>query len=333
MPSRTRNRRLFLQGSAALAGLSLLSGCRSLPMWASPRVPRIGFLHPGVADDPSVDAFRQGLQELGYTEGRTIAIDWRFADGHGDRYGPLAAELIGREPDVIATTGQTVVAVQQATTTIPIVLVMGGDPVSVGYVKSIAHPGGNTTGLSGIAPELAGKRVSLLKEAVPSLTSVATLWNPGDQTMVPEMGATRAAADRLGIRFQAVEARDESEISSAFQTMTEARVDGLVVVLSPLFAVSRQTMVQLAAMSRLPTISSDRGFAAAGGLMAYGPGVAELWHRAASHVAKILKGAKPADLPVEQPTTFDFAINLKTAQALGLTIPPSVLAQATEVIQ
>jgi putative ABC transport system substrate-binding protein len=337
MPSRTPSRRWFLQSGLALAGLSVLAGCQSLPLRASPRVPRIAVFHPGVADDPVIDAnrdaFRRGLQELGYTEGRNIAVDWRFAEGHADRNGPLVADLIRREPDVILTVGQTAGLVHQATTTIPIVLVMPGDPASVGLVKSIAHPGGNATGLSGIAPELAAKRLDLLKEAVPSLTSVATLWNPGDQTMLPEMGATSIAADRLGLRFQAVEVRDESEIPGAFQTVTERRIDGLVVVLSPLFNASRQTMVQLAAMSRLPTISADREFAAAGGLMAYGPRLVEMWHRAASYVDKLLKGAKPGDLPVEQPTTFECFINLKTAQTLGLTIPQEVLAQATEVIQ
>jgi putative ABC transport system substrate-binding protein len=337
MPSHTRSRRQFLQRSAALAGLSLLSGCQSLSLRASPRVPRIAVFHPGVADDPVIgvnrDAFRQGLQELGYTQDRNIAVDWHFAEGHADRNGPVVADLIRGEPDVILTVGQTAGLVHQATTTIPIVLVMPGDPASVGLVESIAHPGGNTTGLSGIAPELAAKRLDLLKEAVPSLTSVATLWNPGDQTMLPEMGATRMAADRLGLRFEEVEVRDESEMLGAFQSVTERRIDGLVVVLSPLFNASRQRMVQLAAVSRLPTISADREFAAAGGLMAYGPRLVEMWHRAASYVDKLLKGAKPGDLPVERPTTFDFFINLQTAQALGLTIPPSVLQQATEVIQ
>jgi len=337
MPSRTPSRRWFLQGGLALAGLSVLSGCQSLPPSASPRVPRIAVFQPGVADDPVIDrnrdAFRQGLQEVGYTEGRNIVVEWSFAEGHADRYGPLIAELIGREPDVILTTGLTAGVVHQATTTIPIVLVMPGDPTTVGLAQSIAHPGGNATGLSGIAPELAAKRLSLLKEAVPSLTSVATLWNPGDQTMLPEMDATSIAADRLGLHFQSVEVRNESELPSAFQTMTGAQVDGLLVTLSPLYNAARQTMVQLAAMSRLPTISADREFAAAGGLMAYGPSLVEMWRRAASYVDKLLKGAKPGDLPVEQPTTFDFFINLKTAQTLGLPIPQSVVQQATEVIQ
>jgi putative ABC transport system substrate-binding protein len=334
MSVRTVNRRQLLQGTLALAGLGLLSGCQSLPFQPPPaRVPRIGSLRPGAADDPLVEAFRQGLQELGYAEGRNITVEWRFAEGQADRFVPLATELAGLELDVIVSAGPTLPAVQQATTTIPIVFVTGGDPVSVGYVKSIAHPGGNATGLSGIAPQLAGKRLELLKEAFPRLTSVATLWNPREQSMAVEMGETRVAADRLGLQFLSVEARDDSEIPGAFRTATEGRVDGLVVVTSPLIAASRRQIVELAATSRLPAISGDRDFAAAGGLMAYGPSLPGMWRRAATYVDKILKGAKPADLPVEQPMTFDFIINLKTARALGLTISQSVLMQATELIQ
>src|SRR5947207_4658930 len=334
MSVRTVNRRQLLQGSLALAGLGLLPGCQSLPFQAQPaRVPRIGSIWPGTADSPLVEAFRQGLQELGYVEGRNISVEWRFAEGQADRFVPLAAELAGLPLDMIVTQGATIAAVQQATTTMPIVFVSGGDPVSVGYVKSIAHPGGNATGLSGIAPQLAGKRLELLKEAFPRLTNVATLWNPRDQGMAVEMGETRVAADRLGVRFQSVEARDEGEIPGAFRTATEARSDGLVVVFSALISAARQKIVELAATSRLPTIPGDRDFAAAGGLMGYGPSLPGMWRRAATYVDKIIKGAKPADLPVEQPMTFDFIINLKTAQALGLTIPQSVLMQATEVIQ
>ena len=328
------SRRQFLQGSLALLGLGLLSGCQSLPFQPpAARVPRIGFLWAGAADSPLIEAFRQGLQELGYAEGRNITVEWRYAQGQADRFTPLAAELAGLPLDVLVTQGATLPAVQQATTTIPTVFVTGGDPVSVGSVKSIAHPGGNATGLSGIAPQLSGKRLELLKGAFPRLTNVATLWNPRDQGMAVEMGETRVAADRLGVRFQSVEARDEGEIPGAFRTATEARSDGLVVVFSALISAARQKIVELAATNRLPTISGDRDFAAAGGLMAYGPSLAGMWRRAATYVDKILNGANPADLPVEQPSRFDFVINLKTARALGLTIPQEVLLQATEAIQ
>jgi putative ABC transport system substrate-binding protein len=326
-------RRQVLRSGLAFTGLALLYGCRSLP-FQPPRVPRIGFLYPGVADDPLVESFRQGLRELGYVEGQNILADWRFAEGRADRYLPLATELTGLKPDIIVAAGGPIVhALQQTTESIPIVLVIGGDPSTIGLVKSIAHPGGNTTGLSGIAPQLAGKRLELLKVAVPSLTSVATIWNPQDQSMFSEMGETKVAADQLAIRFQSVEVREEVELPAAFQTARERQADGLVAIFSPLFVASRQTMVELAAASRLPTISGDREFAAAGGLMAYGPSVPGMWRRAAAYVDRIIKGANPADLPVEQPTTFDFVVNLKTAQAIGLTVPPAVLQQATEVIQ
>jgi putative ABC transport system substrate-binding protein len=328
------SRRQCLRGSLAVAGVGLLSGCGPLPFQAQPaKVPRIGSIWAGTADSPLIEAFRQGLQELGYAEGRNISVEWRFAEGQADRFVPLAAELAGLPLDVIVTQGAILPAVQQATTTIPIVFVTGGDPVSVGSVKSIAHPGGNATGLSGIAPQLSGKRLELLKEAFPRLTNVAILWNPQDQGMALEMGETRVAADRLGVRFQSVEARDEGEIPGAFGTATEARADALVVVFSALISAARQKIVELAATSRLPAISGDRDFAAAGGLMAYGPSLPGMWRRAATYVDKILKGANPADLPVEQPTRFDFVVNLKTARALGLTIPQEVLMQATEVIQ
>src|ERR671932_809111 len=231
------SRRQFLQGSLALVGLGLLSGCQSLPFQPPPaRVPRIGFLWPGAADNPLIEAFRQGLQELGYAEGRNITVEWRYAQGQADRFVPLAAELAGLPLDVIVTQGPTLAAVQQATTTIPIVFATGGDPVSVGSVNSIAHPGGNATGLSGIAPQLAGKRLELLKEVVPRLTSVANLWNPREQSMASEMGETKVAADRLGIRFQSIEARDDSDIPGALRDAREARVDGLVGVSSPVFS-------------------------------------------------------------------------------------------------
>jgi ABC-type uncharacterized transport system substrate-binding protein len=320
-----------------LAELALLSGCGAptLPFRAPPaRVPRIGALWPGAASDANFEAFRQGLQDFGYTEGQNLIADWRFAEGQADRYTPLAAELAGLPLDVIVVSPATVNAARQATTTIPIVFGPLGDPVSTGIVRSLARPGGNVTGLSVIGPQLAGKRLELLKEAFPHLTSVAAIWNPqGISSMAAETDETKVAADHLGIRFQALQARNDAEIPVAFRAATDGRVDGLVIIFSPLFTTSRRQIVELTATTGLPTISGEREFSAAGGLMAYGPNVPDLWRHAASYVDKILKGAKPADLPVEQPTTFDFVINLKTARALGLAIPPSVMQQATEVIQ
>jgi len=325
-----------LQGSVAIAGLGVLSACgiAPFPSKQAVKIPRIGVLWPTTASDPFLEAFRQGLRDLGYTEGQNISFDWRFAEGQADRYAPLATELAELPLDVIVVSPGTVNAARKATATIPIVFGPLGDPVSTGIVQSLARPGGNVTGLSVIGPQLAGKRLELLKEAFPHLTSVAAIWNPqGVSSMARETDETKIAADGLGVRFQSLQARDDAEIPAAFQAARDGRADGLVVIFSPLFVTSRQQIVQLAETTRLPTISGEREFAAAGGLMAYGPNTAELWRHAASYVDKILKGARPADLPIEQPTSFDFVVNTSTAQQLGLTIPASVLSQATEIIQ
>jgi len=302
------------------------------------KIARIGYLSPNGAAAPHLpEAFRQGLRDLGYVEGRNLVIEYRDAEGKFERLPALAAELVALKVDVIVA-GPTpaALAAKQATRTIPIVFASGGDPVTDGLVTSLARPGGNVTGLSGLSPELVGKRLEHLKQAVPGVTRVAALWHPGavgERTEKDMLKGAEAAARALGVRLQFVEARGPEDFDRAFSDMTRARAGALTVLTSPMLFSERRRLVDLAAKHRLPAVYPWREGVDAGGLMSYGTNAADMYRRVATYVDKILKGAKPADLPVEQPTKFELVMNLKTAKALGLTIPQSLLGRADELIQ
>ena len=302
------------------------------------KVARIGCL----ATNPAIstrlrEAFVQGLRDLGYIEGRNLLIEYRDADGKAERLPALAAELVALKVDVIVASGTlAALAARRATKTLPIVFSPAGDPVGSGLVASLARPGGNVTGLSAFAPELVGKRLELLKEAVPGISRVAVLWQPGafgERTEKDTLKRAEVAARDLGMPLQFVEARGPDDFARAFSDMSRARASALAVLASNMFNSERRRLVDLAAEKRLPKVYSARELVDAGGLMSYGANLADLNRRAATYVDRILKGTKPADLPVEQPTKFELIINLKTAKALGLTIPQSVLGRADEVIQ
>jgi putative ABC transport system substrate-binding protein len=305
----------------------------------APKVPRIGWVSTNLAASPHLsEAFRQGLRDLGYVEGKNIVVEWRSAEGRLDRFPALVAGLLALEVDVIvAANTQAALAAKQATRTVPVVFAGPADPVSSGLVTSLARPGGNLTGLSSLpTPELVGKSLELLRQAVPEANRVAALWHRDypERTRKDILGAANIAARALGIRLQFVEARGGPEsFDRAFAEMTMARAEALTVLTSVLFMSERRRLVDLAARHRLPAVYAVRDFVDDGGLMSYGPLWAGIYRHAATYVDRILRGAKPADLPVEQPTKFELVINLKTARALGLTIPPSVLLRADEVIQ
>jgi putative ABC transport system substrate-binding protein len=303
------------------------------------KVARIGFLRSNLAANPHLqEAFLQGLRDLGYVEGRNVVIEYRDAEGKLERLPALAAELVALKVDVIVTGGgtPTALAAKQATRTLPIVFASAPDPVTDGLVTSLARPGGNVTGLSNLSPELVGKRLEQLKQAVPGVSRVAVLWQPGvmgERTEKDMPKAVEVAARALGVRPQFVEARGPADVDRAFSDMTRARAGALTVSGSAMFFNERRRLVDLAAKNRLPTVFPLKEYVDAGGLMAYGPNLPDLFRRAATYVDKILKGAKPGDLPVEQPTKFELVINLKTAKALGLTIPQSLLGRADQIIQ
>jgi len=305
------------------------------------KVARIGYLSPTLAaSSPHLrEAFVQGLRDLGYVEGRNLVIEYRFAEGKVERLPALAAELVALKVDVIVTdVGNTAapVAAKQATRTLPIVFIGAGDPVTSGLVTSLARPDGNLTGLSSLAPELVGKRLELLTQAVPGVGQVAVLRLPGalgERTEKEMLTGAEVAARGLGVRLQLVEARSPDDFDRAFSDMTRARAGALTLLPNNMFRRELRRLVDLAAKNRLPAVYTSREFVDAGGLMSYGASLTDSCRRAATYVDKILKGAKPGDLPVEQPTKFELVINLKTAKALGLTIPRSVLAHADEVIQ
>jgi len=317
--------------------LTLALGILTAPLTADAqqagKVPRIGVLSAGsLAGDIHLEAFREGLRDLGYVEGRNITLEYRFAEGYADRLPALVAELVRLPVDVLVVNGTVAIRpAQHATTTIPIVMV-AADPVGAGLVASLARPGGNSTGLSIMVPGFSGKRLEILKEAVPTLSRVAALWHR-DAPMGFYVTETQAAAQALGLQLQALEVRSPNEFDQAFAAMTSEHADALVMIPSGLFFSHRRQLAALAVQHRLPAIFMEREFVDAGGLMAYGPSLSDLSRRAATYVDKILKGAKPADLPIEQPMKFELVINLKTAKALGLTVPPSLLFQANEVIR
>ena len=302
------------------------------------KIDRIGYLATSLADSPHWrDAFLQGLRDLGYVEGRNVVIEYRDAEGTLKRLPALAAELVALKVDVIVAAAGTLAALaaKQASRTLPIVFIAVGNPVTSGLVTSLARPGGNATGLSALTPELVGKWLELLKQAVPGVSRVAVLWQPGGMGDTDQEALNEAdvAARALGVRLQFLEARGPADIDRAFSEMTRARTGALTVLSTPMFGTERRRLVDLAAQNRLPTMFSFRRYVDAGGLMSYGPNLTDLSRRAATYVDRILKGAEPGNLPVEQPTKFELVINLKTAKALGLTIPPSVLARADQVIE
>ena len=325
-------RRQFLRGAGA-AGLALLAGCGRLPWQAQPsQTPRIGYL--GDRTIPVFEeAFRQGLREHGNVEGQNIVIEWRFAEGSPEGLADLAGELLARRVKVIvAGTTLAALAAGRATSSTPIVMA-NGDPVGSGLAASLARPGGNVTGVSNFGGQLAGKRLELLRDVIPGVARVAVLWTPANPLKVAEWTETQSAGGTLGMELQSLEVGRPEELEVAFAAATREEADALVVFGDNLTGGHAPRIVELAARSRLPTIYGVRMFMDAGGLMAYGANIPSLYRRAAYYVDRILKGAKPAELPVEQPREFDFIINLKTAQALGLTIPQHVLLQATEVLQ
>jgi len=317
----------------------LFALCFSAEAQQVKKIYRIGYLHAASASDPRVEqqreAFRKGLRQLGYVEGQNIAIEYRYAEGDADRFPALAAELVRLKADVIVAPGERAIrAAKDATHVIPIVMVFSRDPVAAGFVAGLARPGGNVTGMSSMSPELNGKRLELLKEAFPGITHIAFLWNP--RTAITDLQDTRVAAQALGLEIQTVEVRSPSDFDKAFSAIDKKRADALRVPTDPVLTVPKANqarILEFAARQRLPAMYDDGQIVEAGGLMSYAPNLIDMYGRAAVYVHKILKGAKPADLPVEQPTKFELVINLKAAKQIGLTIPPNVLARADRVIK
>ena len=320
-----------------LAILLFLVGCAGMAEAQQPKkIPRIGLLSPFSPSDAVLwhQAFREGLRDLGWVEGKNIIIEYRYSEGRNDRLPALAADLVRLKVDIIVASVTTdALAAKNATRAIPIVVASSADPVALGLVDSLARPGGNVTGLSQIAPEMAGKRLELLKEIVPKLSRVAVLWNPESQGSTLSWKEIQLPARELGVQLHSLEVRSSNEFDKAFKDATRARAGALAIMPDPLFAGNLKRIADLAAKSRLPSIFHLREFADSGGLVTYGPDRSDMYRRAATYVDKILKGRKPADLPVEQPMKFEFVINLKTAKQIGLTIPQSVLFRADKVIK
>jgi ABC-type uncharacterized transport system substrate-binding protein len=318
--------------------ITLLCGAMAWPLAAraqqAGKLPTIGFLGATTPATWSlfVAAFVQRLRELGWIEGRTVVIEYRWAEGRGERFAEIAAEFARLKVDVIVTAGGAVLAAKQATSLIPIVFAVAADPVGGGLVASLVQPGGNVTGLSTQTAETAGKRLELLREIVPGLRQLAIMANAGYPAAVLEMAEVQAAARTLGLEVTTLEIRRAENIAPAFEAL-KGRVEALYVCADPLVTTNRVRINTLALAARLPVMHGVREYVEAGGLMSYGPNFPELFRRAADYVDKILRGAKPADIPVEQPTKFDLVINLTTAKALGLTIPETFLVRADEVIE
>jgi ABC-type uncharacterized transport system substrate-binding protein len=330
------SRRQFLQGSMALAGFSLLLAAKA-PAQQAAKVPRIGFLAVGSREGRAflIEGFLQGLREHGYVEGQNIVIEYRFSEDRDDRLPALAAELVALKVRLILASGTPAsFAAQQATSTIPIV--MGGvaaDPVETGLVASLARPGGNITGMSMMTSDLGGKRLELLKQIVPGLARVAVFWNPSNLAYGPILRELEAAAPTLGVKLQRLEVRVPADFEGAFKAATRQHAGALIAPGDPLVTNRPRMVADLALKYRLPSAMDNKQFAEAGGLLSLGLDLVDSYRRAATHVDKILKGANPADLPMEQPTKFEFVINLKTAKALGITVPHLLLLQADQVIQ
>jgi putative tryptophan/tyrosine transport system substrate-binding protein len=323
----------FLGGAAAASSIAC-----PLAAYAQQagRIPRVGFMGNSTAalEANLVGPFRDGLREFGYEEGRNIAIEYRWAEGHYERFPALVAELIAQKVDVMVTAGTpATLAVKAATTSVPLVMVAVGDPVGTGIVASLGRPGGNITGLSSIAPELEGKRLELLRELIPNLSHIAVLWNPINPFHVTSLKQVRDAAALLRMRVQSVEVRASEDIDRALAAITSERPGALLILADRVFLHDRKRLMDFATQNRLPGVYAYRELVEAGGLMSFGPNYADMHRRAANYANKILKGAKPADLPVEQPTKFELFINVKAAKAIGLTIPESFLLRADEVIE
>jgi len=322
------DRRTFLTG----AGAVLLASPLSAGAQQTGKVYRIGFLRAGQPPKPWVEAFQQGLRERGYVDGQNVVVEFRFTDGSVDQLPRLAEELVRLKVDVIlASAAPPALAAKKATTSVPIVFVNVFDPVELGLISSLGRPGGNITGLATTSADLAGKRLELLRGLVPKLRRVAVLWDPSNPTNPIQLKGAEVAARTLGLQLQPAPVQSPSDFDAAFKAARGA--NGLFLLDSPLVTTHRARLAGLAATSRLPAISGVRDFVEVGGLMSYGVDFADSFRRAATYVDKILKGAKPGDLPVEQPTKFELVINLKTAKALGLTIPQSLLGRADEIIQ
>jgi putative tryptophan/tyrosine transport system substrate-binding protein len=318
---------------AVCFGPFALAGAADAQQPAMPR--RIGVLLGMFSPEgKEAQAFRQGLRDAGHAEGRDVVIEWRSANGDYALLPALASDLVQRKVDVIVVqTTPAAQAVKRATSTIPVVIALAGDPVGSGLVATLARPGGNITGLSTMATDLTAKRLQLLKEAIPRVARVAVLWNPDTPTYARAIADLKAVAPSLSIDLSFMSARTPEEIGPAFAAANRAHAQALYIIPDAFFSAHRVTLLKLALKARLPVIYGERHFADAGALMSYGPNVDDLFRRSAEYVDKILKGAKPGDLPIEQPTKFEFVINLKTAKALGLTIPQSILLRADEVIR
>ena len=316
--------------------LLILAAVHTVEAQQATKIPLIGYLS-GSFSSTSPDrrkAFRQGLRELGYVEGKNIVIEWRNADGKFDRLPALAAELVRLKVDIIVTAGpQATRPTKQATSTIPIVMAQDPDPVGNGFVASLARPGGNITGLSSLALELSGKQLELMKEIVPRLSHVAVFGTSTNSGNAQTLREVELAAKAFGVKLQYLDVLSPKDIETAFRAASKGSADAVLLLAGPVFVLQRAQLADLALKSRLPTIYPQTEFTEAGGLMYYGTNTPDLFRRAATYVDKILKGAKPADLPVEQPTKFEFIINLKAAKQIGLTIPPNVLARADRVIR
>jgi ABC-type uncharacterized transport system substrate-binding protein len=335
---RSNNSALIPQRSLLVVALCalLFALCGPLSAQQPQKIHRIGVL--GATSPATIaarlDAFRQGLRELGYIDGKNIVVEYRYADGKLNRVPALAAEMVRLNVEVILTGGSAATRpAKEATTTIPIVMAQDTDPVGNGFVTSLARPGGNITGLSIVAPEIGGKQLELLKESVPKLLRVVVPSNPDEASYAQLRKETELAAKALKIETQFLDARGPQDIDTAFREATKRRADAILVPTMPIVAVQRAQIADLAVKNRLPAMYGQPEYVELGGLMFYGASINDLFRRAATYVDKILKGAKPADLPVEQPTKFELVINLKAAKQIGLTIPPNVLARADRVIR
>jgi putative ABC transport system substrate-binding protein len=316
-----------------LAGLILVNaGCGSSEAPKLPKVPRVGFLSAS-ASPPFIEGLREGLRQLGYVEGKTIMIEWRLTD-KAEELPAIAAELVGLGVELIIAGGTSAIeAAKDKTSSIPIVMTNSGDAVGTGLVASLARPGGNVTGLTQISAKLSAKRLELLKEAIPDLSRVAVLSNPNHPTTPLKYAEIEAAAPQLGLQLQSLQVREANDLEGAFAAATRERAGALITLRDPFTIKHEKRIAELATKSRLPTMYETRNYVDAGGLMLYGPSIKDLYQRTAIYVDKILKGANPAELPVEQPTTFELVINLKAAEAIGFTLPQSVLVRANEVIR
>jgi putative ABC transport system substrate-binding protein len=310
-----------------------LAPCSFAEAQQAGKLPRVGILFIGGKDQPHLESFKQGLRETGYTEAKNIILIYRYADGKGERLADLAAELVREKVDVIVTTASSsALAARRVTQTLPIVMTTG-NPLAPGLADSLAKPGGNVTGLSVMPSDLSVKRLELLKESFPNKTRVAVLWSPRDREAGPQFKETTVAAKALSLHLHPLEIKSADDIDPAFRAMTKARDQAIIIILSPLVTLNSKRIVELAIKHHLPGFYPTEQFVEEGGLMAYGPSIADLYRRAATYVDKILKGRTPADLPIEQPMKFDFIVNLKTAKQIGVTIPPNVLVRADKVIQ